>query len=182
MKAPYWKDRTFYTDYPLVFDKDGEPVHGIIYEVKVLSFDGNKYATVKHDTLGEHEVKLGYIHPDIELQRRIPWRVVKQMEGLSLKHLKRRFSKTTYEVAHSETIVTVNTKREAFHLLNVVRGTVSIWRNIEKQGHYGMYSSKILGEYEALVPVRTYEKATKLGKPGPRVRAFIMATGEPFKG
>lgn len=81
-----------FTDYP----------DGTMRPVTLLDFDGNKYATVRHEDGSEDSVKFGYIYSDPETRRhlgRIHWHV---LAGGKRHNYKRRQRKTTYRLHYSE--------------------------------------------------------------------------------
>lgn len=178
-KSKFWKDRTFYTDYPLIHATlsevtilDMEEIlngpENSIYEIKVLSYDGNKYCRVYNEKYGECEIKIGYVHLNRELTHHVPWGMAQLMQGLKLKHLRRRVSKTTYTIfgERSYDLDTVSATRRKLMLLKEGVTVVKQFSGISR------WSSTPIADYGPMVDQIMYKPATSKHKPGPRIRVF----------
>lgn len=81
-----------FTDYP----------DSVMRPVQVLSFDGNKYAQVRHADGREESVKAGYVYADSTTRRHLndlQWHV---LAGGQRHTYKRRLRKTTYRLAGTD--------------------------------------------------------------------------------
>jgi hypothetical protein len=58
----------YFTDYPFHFLGDAEYTRGPMRKIKIISYDRNKYVTVKLETGQVVEIKSGYIY----LKPRVP--------------------------------------------------------------------------------------------------------------
>lgn len=183
-KPKYWRDHIYYTDYPFTKHPDtGDWVQGVTRRLRVLSYDGNKYAMVQllDQPGGVHEIKIGYVHPDEHLLKHVGWRTLAKMEGIHHAQIKARVRKTSF-FAWSEKAPEGKTSHNGnFGTIKELNQAVIRW---VREGHHvvaGLDEEKrYRGGYESLtdprwrsVPQERKSYRKRNSKPGPKWRTFV---------
>jgi len=182
-KPKFWRDQIFYTDYPLTRTVTGEWIRGVVRRVRLIAFDGNKYATVLALDApgGVHEIKCGYICHDPELTKYIGWRLLAKAEGKHHSQIKARFTKTKFHIwvtagpeGYPKETLTFNTFKGLEHQagLWLAKGYSIVGALDSSVTFTGTYTGTYDPRWERIpTATKLYEKHTR--KPGPRIREFV---------